>query len=100
MSRMTPEEQVDALLAGVFRADVDAQPPLGFTGRVMAHVGDRQPGTVFSRMFWRVARPLLVSGWAMAALLAVMAARGTVATQSTGVDWLVAGGSLLNYFTL
>ncbi|GAB6037020.1 hypothetical protein JCM15519_15790 [Fundidesulfovibrio butyratiphilus] len=100
MSRMTPEERIDALLSGVFRADSDAQPPLGFTGRVMAHVGDRQSGTVFSRMFWRVARPLLLSGWAVAGVLAIMAARGSLPTQATGMNWLVAGGSLLNYFTL
>lgn len=83
----------------------DGQPacaPPGFTARVMARVAERERERENSLgwMLAKVARPLLVSGWVMAATLALVVFTGLAQNRIDTLGLLLSDDIWMRYFVL
>jgi len=68
-------ERLDALLSGTFRPVAGGAAP-GFEARVMARILETRREVSLWDILREAAKPILVSGWATAAVLGLLALKG------------------------
>jgi hypothetical protein len=99
MSEEKDFQRLDSLLADVFHQGTTEAPP-GFQARVMARIGEVAQRDFVWDMLRVAAKPLLVSGWAAAAILAVVALKGLGQGQDIALAALMNGDTLSRWIVL
>jgi len=99
MSAEKDFQRLDLLLGKTFAATGEASATPGFESRVMARILEARCELTLWDVLRSVARPILYSGWAAAAVLALVALTGqdnssqhllaSVMTDSPVTQWLV-----------
>lgn len=99
MSAEKDFQRLDILLGKTFAGKVDSSATPGFESRVMARIMEARRELSLWDVLRSVARPILYSGWAAAAVLALVVLTGqdnssqhllaSVMTDSPVTQWLV-----------
>lgn len=92
-------EKLDMLLADAFKRDGGGATP-GFEGRVMAHILSKRTRDSIWDVLRAAAKPLLVSGWAAAVILAVMAFSGSGNSGDAVVAAFMNGGAASRWLVM
>jgi hypothetical protein len=93
-------QRLDALLAGAFAPGGESCALPGFEARVMARIADVRREPTLWDILRMAARPILVSGWAAAAVLGVLALKGVSAGGDMAVAALVNGDAMARWMAL
>lgn len=92
-------QKLDRLLSGVFAPLEGAATP-GFEARVMARIMETRREQSFWDFLREAASPILVSGWATAALLAFVALKGLGESRDIALAALVNGDAVSRWLVL
>ena len=99
MSEDKVYQKLDRLLSGTFRP-LEAKATPGFEARVMARIMETRREQSFWDFLREAASPILVSGWATAALLAFVAFKGLGASRDIALAALVTSDSVSRWLVL
>jgi len=92
-------QKLDSLLSGVF-GPLDGAATPGFEARVMARIMDTRREQSFWDFLREAASPILVSGWATAALLAFVALKDMGESRDIALAILVNGDAVSRWLVL
>lgn len=93
-------ERLDALFSGVFQPGGEGCATPGFEARVMARIMETRREPSLWDILRELAKPVLVSGWATAAVLGILALRGLSASNDVVMAALVNGDTVTRWLAL
>jgi hypothetical protein len=92
-------QRLDSLLEAAF-CPVAAEAPAGFQARIMARIGEKADQNTVFDILRIAAKPLLVSGWVAAGLLAYVAIQGLNHGQDLAMAAVMNGDALSRWVLL